>query len=114
MANLKTNVKISDDTINMIAGIAATSIDGVSSLGEGTTFNMIPFIESNNLKKGIEIKKNESDGSITVKLTITIKEGIEIKNTCRTIQEKVKESIESMLDMKVREVIIRVAKLDDV
>lgn len=114
MANFKTDVKISDDTINMIAGIAATSVDGVSALGEGETFKMIPFLNSSNLQKGILVEKNENDDTINIVVTIAIKEGVEIKPTCRNVQEKVKEAIESMLNMKVREVSVRVAKVNDI
>ncbi len=111
--SMKTDVKVADDVINAIAGIAATSIKGVDSLGEGMTFKNIPFIGTSNLKKGIKIDSND-DGSISVRLTVTLKTGVEIKKTCSSIQEKIKESIESMLDISVKEVIVKVAKVDDV
>ena len=112
--NIKTNVQVADDTISVIAGIAATSIEGVVSLGEGVTFKALPFIGSNSLKKGVTIEKSEDGSSIVVKITIVIKHGVDIKRTCKNIQEKVKESIESMLDLRVTEVIVRVAKVDDI
>ena len=112
--NIKTNVKIADDTIATIAGIAATSIEGVASLGEGLTFKGLQFIGSKSLKQGIVITKDEKDNSLSVKVTIVIKQGYDLKKTCYNIQEKVKESIESMLDMSVKEVVVKVAKVDDV
>ncbi len=112
--NIKTNVQVADDTISMIAGIAATSTKGVAALGEGVTFKALPFIGSNSLKKGVTIEKNEKDDSIVVKVTIVIEQGADIKDTCTSIQERVKESIESMLDLNVREVIVRVAKVNDI
>lgn len=112
-SNIKTDVRIADDTINMIAGMAATSVDGVVSIGEGITFKALPFIGANNLKKGVKIERNEKDGSIVATVTIVMKPGIDIKKTCLNIQEKVKDSIESMLDLVVKEVIIKVAKIDD-
>ena len=113
-SNIKTDIRIADDTINMIAGVAATSVDGVVSLGEGITFKALPFIGSNNLKKGVIIEKNERDGSIVATVTIVIRPGVDIKKICLSIQEKVKDSIESMLDLVVKEVIVKVAKIDDV
>jgi len=112
--NIKTDVKVADDTIAMIAGIAATSVPGVASLGEGMTFKALPFIGSNSLKKGVVIEKDEKGNNITAKLTIVIDQGKDIKKTCTNIQEKVKESIESMLDLNVKEVIVRVAKVNDI
>lgn len=112
--NIKTEVKVADDAINIIAGIAATSVSGVHSLGEGMTFKTIPFIGSKNLKKGIVVVKNDDDNSVSVKITVTLKNGAEIRKVCSNIQEKIKDSIESMLDITVREVIVKVAKIDDV
>ena len=112
--SIKTEVKVADDTILMIAGIATTSVDGVSALGEGVTFKAMPFIGSNSLKKGIVIEKDENDDNIVVNVTIVIENGADIKKTCLNIQEKVKESIESMLDLNVKEVSVRVAKVNDI
>lgn len=112
--SIKTDVKVADDTISMIAGIAATSVHGVAALGEGVTFKALPFIGSNSLKKGVVIEKDENGKNIIVKLTIVIEQGNDIKKTCLSIQEKVKESIESMLDLNVKEVSVRVAKINDV
>ena len=111
--NIKTDIKVADDTIAMIAGIAATSVPGVASLGEGMTFKALPFIGSNSLKKGVVIEKDEKGNNIA-KLTIVIEQGKDIKKTCTNIQEKVKESIESMLDLNVKEVVVRVAKVNDI
>ena len=114
MSNIKTDVKVADDTISMIAGIAATSVEGVSALGEGVTFKALPFIGSNSLKKGVLIEKDEKGNSISVRVTIVVAQGADIKKTCINIQEKVKESIESMLDLNVKQVSVRVAKVDDI
>ena len=112
--SIKTNVKVADDTIAMIAGMAATSVNGVAALGEGVTFKALPFIGSNSLKKGVVIEKSENGDSLVAKITIVIEQGADIKKTCTNIQEKVKEAVESMLDIGVKEVIVRVAKVDDV
>ncbi len=112
--NIKTDVKVADDTISMIAGVAATSVEGVAALGEGVTFKALPFIGSNSLKKGVVIEKDEKGNDIVVRLSIVIEQGRDIKKTCISIQEKVKEAIESMLDLNVKEVIVRVAKVNDI
>ncbi len=114
IGNIKTDVKVADDTILMIAGIAATSVKGVSALGEGVTFKALPFIGSNSLKKGIVIEKDENGDNIKANITIVIDNGVDIKSICTNIQEKVKESIESMLDLKVKQVSVRVAKVNDI
>lgn len=112
--SVKTDIKVADDTILMIAGIAATGVKGVAALGEGVTFKALPFIGSNSLKKGIVVEKDENGDNIMVSVTIVIENGVDIKSICTSIQEKVKESIESMLDIKVKKVSVRVAKVNDV
>lgn len=112
--SIKTDVKVADDTIAMIVGIATTSVKGVVSLGEGVTFKALPFIGSNSLKKGVVIEKDEKGDNIVINITIVIEQGADLKKTCINIQEKVKESVESMLDLNVKKVIVRVAKINDI
>ena len=113
VAKIKTDVKIADDIINIIAGIAATSVDGVLSIGEGLTFTTIPFIGTKNLKQGIIVEKDDND-KLNISIIVALKSGIDVKKACYNIQEKIKESIESMLDMSVNKVVVKVAKIDDV
>lgn len=111
--DVKSNVKVADDVISVIAGIAATGVDGVVSMGEGITFKAMSFIGTNSLKKGVIIEKSEKTNDLLVKLTVVLKQGVDLKSVCFNIQEKVKEAIESMLDLKVREVMVRVAKIEE-
>ena len=76
--------------------------------------SILTSIGSNSLKKGVLIEKDENGNSISVKVTIVVAQGADIKKTCINIQEKVKESIESMLDLNVKQVSVRVAKVDDI
>ena len=112
--NIKTDIKVADDTISMIAGIAATQVQGVASLGEGVTFKALPFIGTSSLKKGVIIEKADNGNNIVAKITIVLSGNADLKATCTNVQEKVKESIESMLDLDVKEVIVRVAKINDI
>ena len=112
--SIKTDVKVADDTIAMIVGIATTSVKGVASLGDGVTFKALPFIGSNSLKKGVVIEKDENGNNIVINIAIVLEQGMDIKKTCINIQEKVKESIESMLDLNVKKVVVRVAKINDI
>lgn len=103
---LEYNVKIADDCMAVIAGISATSVDGVANLSGGINKNILPFIGSNNLKKGVLIEK--TDDGVNVKLSINIKEGYDIKTVCTEVQEKILASLESMLDIEVTNVSVRV------
>lgn len=109
----KNNVQIADDVLSIIAGIATTSVDGVVSMGEGITFKAMSFIGTKSLKKGVVVEKDAKGDNLKISITIVLKQGADIRKTCTAIQEKVKESIESMLDLKVKEVKVRVAKIEE-
>ena len=109
-SNVKYNVNIADDCISVIAGISATGVEGVVNLGDNSmTSKLLPFLGTNNLKKGIVIEK--IDDELIVKVSISIKDGYNIEDVCLAVQEKIKDSIESMLDVTVKEVSINVVNI---
>lgn len=108
--DIKHNIQIADDCLSVITGISATSVEGVANLGNGFTKKILPFLDGNNLKKGIEIKKTNE--GLIVKLSIAIKNNYDISEVSMNVQEKVKESLESMLDLHVKEVSINVSGID--
>lgn len=113
METLKSNIEIADDVFAVIAGIATTGVEGVVSLGQGITMKAMSFIGTNSLKKGVTIEKDKSGKNIKVKISVVLNSNADMKKVCLNIQEKVKEAIESMLDMNVKEVSVRVAKVED-
>lgn len=110
--NIKTNISVADDVIPVIAGISATSVEGVYSLSNNITSKALGFIPSNKLKNGIIILKDKDGNNLDISINIVLKDGYDIREVCEKIQEKVKESIESMLDLKVKNVAVRVAQIN--
>ena len=108
--DIKHNIQIADDCMSVITGISATSVDGVANLGNGLTKKILPFLDGNNLKKGIEIKKTNE--GLSVNVSITIKNNYDISKVCTSVQEKVKEALESMLDLHVKEVSVNVSGVE--
>ena len=104
------NVQIADDCMSVITGISATSVEGVANLGNGLTKKILPFLDGNNLKKGIEIK--QTNEGLCVNVSISIKNNCDISKVCTNVQEKVKESLESMLDLHVKEVSVNVSGIE--
>ena len=110
LSQIKTNVQVADDCMAVIAGVSATSVKGVVSLSSGITKKVLPFIETNNLKKGVEVVQGE-DG-LDVNLSVTIKQGFDVEDVCTKVQEKIIEGLESMLSLKVNSVTVRVAGIE--
>ncbi len=99
-------VVISEEVIAVIAGIAATDIEGVASLTGNMTRETIQKAGLKNLSKGIGLQMNENNLMITISLNI--KYGYSVSKISEMVQEKVKTSVENILGLAVTGVNIRV------
>ena len=105
---IKEGVTISDEVVAIVAGLAATEVDGVEALTGNITNALIPKTGTNKLSRGVHISGNE-DGSISVKLSLMIRYGFEIPTISGSVQEKVKSAVENMTGISVKDVDIRIA-----
>ena len=103
-------VKIADDVVSIIAGLAAMEVDGVSSMAGNATRELISKLGMKSLSKGVKVDVLE--GIFTVSLALNLKYGYSIKETTAKVQEKVKAAIENMTGLEVADVNIRVAGVD--
>ena len=103
-------VQIADEVVAIIAGIAATEVDGVVSMNGNITNELVGKLGMKNLSKGVKVEV--SPESISVHLAITLKYGYSIPKTSKQVQEKVKLAIENMTGLTVKEVNIRIAGVD--
>lgn len=100
-------VKIADDVVAMIAGIAATEIEGVSAMAGNITNELMSKVGVNKLSKGVKV--DVLGNNVTVDLALTMEYGYNIPVTCQTVQEKVKNAVENMTGLNVTDVNIRIA-----
>ena len=103
-------VKIADEVVAIIAGLAAMEVDGVASMSGITTREIIGKLGMKNLSKGVKVDVLE--GIVTVSLKLTLKYGYSIVEVSGKVQEKVKAAIENMTGLTVADVNIRVAGVD--
>ena len=103
-------VKIADEVVAIIAGLAATEVEGVSSMAGNITNELVSKLGMKNLSKGVKITVLE--GVVTVDLTLNIEFGKNILEVCKKVQDKVKSSIENMTGLEVAVVNIRIAGVD--
>lgn len=103
-------VKIADDVIASIAGVAATEVEGVAAMSGNITNEIVGKLGVKNLSKGVVIDVQED--VVTVKLNLTMRYGYSIPKTSAEVQEKVKASIESMTGLNVSCVDIRIAGIE--
>ena len=100
-------VQIADEVIAVIAGLAATEVEGVQKMSGNITNEIVSKLGMKNLSKGVKVS---IDGEkVDVVLNLILKYGVSIPKTSREVQEKVKGAIETMTGLTVGEVNIRIA-----
>jgi uncharacterized alkaline shock family protein YloU len=100
-------VRVADEVVAIIAGLAATEIEGVESMAGNITNELVSKLGMKNLSKGVKINVNEKN--VEVALALNIKYGYEIPAVSKKVQEKVKSAIETMTGLEVSVVNIRIA-----
>ena len=104
------SVKIADDVVELIAALAATEVNGVSSLAGNLTNELMSKVGIKNLTKGVKVEVLE--GNVRVDLAVTIEYGYNIPETCQKVQGKVKAAIENMAGLVCSDVNIRIAGIN--
>ena len=102
-------VQIADDVIAMIASLAATEIDGVTSLSGNITNEKMSKVAVKKLIRGVRV--TTKDNAVTIDLAIVMEYGYNIPETCKKVQDKVLNSIETMTGLTVSDVNIRIASV---
>ena len=100
-------VRIADDVIAIIAGLAATEVSGVARMCGNITNELVSKLGMNKLSKGVRV--NVEKDYVTVDLALELEYGISIPEVSSKVQDRVKSAIENMTGLKVHEVNVRVA-----
>ena len=103
-------VKIADEVVAIIAGLASTEVEGVSSMAGNITNELVSKLGMKNLSKGIRV--DVSGGVARIDVALNIAYGYSIPEISAKVQEKVKKAIETMTGLEVNAVNIRIASVD--
>jgi len=102
-------VKISDDVVIIIAGIATNGVKGVYSARTGMTDGITNLFTKNNYSKGIKVEVNEN--TVVLDIFINVEYGCKINEVAREVQTTVKKEIETMTDLIVSSVNVHVQNI---
>ena len=102
-------VQIADEVVAIIAGLAATEVEGVASMAGNITNELVSKLGKKSLSKGIRVKGE--DGIVNVNVALNIAYGYSVPKTCKKVQEKVKAAIENMTGLEVEKVDIQIANV---
>lgn len=100
-------VQIADEVVAIIAGLAATEVEGVDSMAGNITNELVGKLGMKNLSKGVKVEVTEEH--VSVNLSLNLKYGYSIPEVCESVQEKVKNAIENMTGLMVLDVNIKIA-----
>ena len=93
------HVRISDEVVGIIAGIAATEVEGVVGMAGGLVGGLTEMLGRRNLAKGVRVEVGEREAAVD--LYIIVEYGVRIPRVAQRVQENVKRAIESMTGLDV-------------
>ena len=103
-------VKIANDVVTMIAGLAATEVSSVSAMVGNITNELMGKVGMKKQPKGVKV--DIIDKTVSVELAVNLDYGFNIPTTCSKVQEKVKSAIETMTGLEVADVNIRIVGIN--
>ena len=100
-------VQIADEVVAIIAGLAATEVEGVDSMAGNITNELVGKLGMKNLSKGVKVDVTEEH--VSVDLSLNIRYGYNITSVSEQVQEKVSTAIENMTGLTVLDVNVKIA-----
>ncbi|ADL13247.1 protein of unknown function DUF322 [Acetohalobium arabaticum DSM 5501] len=103
-------VRIANEVVGIIAGLAATEVEGVAGMSGGFAGGIAEILGKKNLSKGVKVEVGEKEAAID--LYVITEYGIRIPDVAWEIQDNVKQAIEDMTGLSVVEVNVHVQGVD--
>ena len=96
------SVKISEEVVAIIAGLAASEVKGVAGMSGGIVGGIAEFVGKKNPSKGIKVEVGEKEAAVDVYVIVEF--GSRIPEVAHEIQHNVKKAIESMTGLNAIEI----------
>lgn len=106
-AQVESSIRIADDVVGVIAGIAAVEVDGVAGMSGGFAAEVGERMTGKkNLSKGVKVQVGEKE--VAIDLYIVVDFGVRIPEVATKVQESVKRAVESMTGLECVEINIHI------
>ena len=99
-------VKIAEEVVAVISGLAATEVNGVAAMSGGIAGGIAEALGRRNLAKGVKVEVGA--GETTIDIFIVANFGVRIPDVAWSIQENVKKTVEQMTGLRVLQVNVHV------
>ncbi|NHN28834.1 Asp23/Gls24 family envelope stress response protein [Paenibacillus agricola] len=99
-------IQIAPEVIEIIAGMATIEVPGVAGMSGGFAGGIAELLGRKNLSKGVKVEVGQREAAVDV--SIVIEFGTRIPEVAAGVQLNVKNAIESMTGLHVKEVNIHI------
>lgn len=99
-------IRISDDVVATIAGLAALETPGITAMSGGISEGLAKRLSGRNAQKGVSVEVGQLEAAID--LRVIVQYGMPIQEVGRRLQQNVREAVENMTGLRVVEVNVKV------
>ena len=99
-------VEIAPEVIEVIAGIAASEVDGVAAMRGNFAAGVVEKLGKKNHGKGVRVELTEE--SIKVEVYCFMKFGVSIPTVAQKVQDNVRQALKNMTALELDEVNIHI------
>lgn len=99
-------IRIADEVVSTVAGLAVAEVEGVSSMSGGWGTDLAEKLGKKNFGKGIKVEVNEDETNMDI--FIVVEFGYPIPQVGENVQKEVKMAVETMTGLTVTAVNVHV------
>jgi uncharacterized alkaline shock family protein YloU len=103
-------VQIAPEVLEVIAGMAASEVEGVAHMSGGFVGDIAERFGRKNAARGVRVEVGTREAAVDV--SIIVKYGHRIPEVARNIQDSVRNAIESMTGLTVVEVNVHIVDVE--
>ncbi|HKL76101.1 MAG TPA: Asp23/Gls24 family envelope stress response protein [Halanaerobiales bacterium] len=103
-------IKIANEVVAIISGLAATEVEGVAGMSGGIAGGIADMLGRKNLSKGVKVEVGDSETSVDI--FVIVDYGSSIPDVAWNIQDNVRKAIESMTGLNAVEINVHVQGVD--
>jgi uncharacterized alkaline shock family protein YloU len=102
-------IKISEEVVATIAGLAAAEVAGIAGMSGGIAGDLVEKFGRKNLAKGIKVEVGEKEANIDINVIVDY--GVDIHEVAIQLQNSVRNAVEKMTGLEVVNVNVHIQGL---
>lgn len=99
-------IRIADEVVATVAGLAAVEVEGVAAMSGGWSTDLVEKLGKKNFGKGIKVEVINDETKIDIFLVIEF--GYPIPQVAADVQREVKQAVETMTGLNVTQVNVHI------